>query len=336
MLREKLYCFGVLAVFCICGLFPQTSQAADKFKVLVVMSYDEDYPWNKEIKEGIDCSVPAETCEMKYFYMDTKRNPQGGEEKAKEAYTLYQEFQPDGVIAADDNAQSMFVVPYLKDKVRTPIMFCGVNATPEKYGYPGSNVSGILERQHLRESIAFVQQLVPSVKVLGVMTADNPTGRALVQIIQSNSDTYSVESVIFKLPKKLKEAVTMAKELREQCDVLLLHALQGLRDESGKALTEKDVVPILTETFGKPTIGGVIYMVKYGVLCAIISRGQEQGETAAKMLLQAMQGTPLSQIPITRNKNGKAFINVITMKALGIKPKPMALKGVELVKTEKQ
>ena len=218
MLREKLYCFGVLAVFCICGFFPQTSQAADKFKVLVVMSYDEEYRWVQDMKEGTDAAL-TDICEVKYFYMDTKRHLEGGEEKAKEAYTLYQKFQPDGVIAADDNAQSMFVVPYLKDKVKTPIMFCGVNAAPEKYGYPGSNVSGILERQHLRDSITFVQQLVPSVKILGVMTADNPTGRALVQIIQSNSDTYSVESVIFKLPKKLREAVTMAKELREHHSV---------------------------------------------------------------------------------------------------------------------
>jgi len=27
---------------------------------------------------------------------------------------------------ADDNAQSMFVLPYLKDKVKTPVMFCAV------------------------------------------------------------------------------------------------------------------------------------------------------------------------------------------------------------------
>ncbi len=42
MLREKLYGFMVLAIFCACGLFLQISQAAGKFKVLVVMSYDEE------------------------------------------------------------------------------------------------------------------------------------------------------------------------------------------------------------------------------------------------------------------------------------------------------
>jgi ABC-type uncharacterized transport system substrate-binding protein len=52
------------------------------------------------------------------------------------------------------------------------------------------------------------------------------------------------------------------------------------------------------------------------------------------MLLKAMKGTPVSQIPITRNRLGKAIINVTVMKALGIKPKPILLKGTELVRTE--
>ncbi|XPS84216.1 uncharacterized protein Dvar_22340 [Desulfosarcina variabilis str. Montpellier] len=58
---------------------------------------------------------------------------------------------------------------------------------------------------------------------------------------------------------------------------------------------------------------------------------QEQGFTAAKMLLKAMQGTPVSSIPITRNQLGKPIINVTVMKAFGIKPKPILLKGVQLI-----
>jgi hypothetical protein len=118
-----------------------------KKKVLVVMSYEEPSvnPWCKQIKQGID-SVLAKTFEITYFYMGTKKNLDGGPQKAEEAYALYRKLRPDGVITVDDNAQWMFVLPYLKDKVHTPVMFCGVNAEPEKYGYPASNVSGVLER----------------------------------------------------------------------------------------------------------------------------------------------------------------------------------------------
>jgi hypothetical protein len=53
------------------------------------------------------------------------------------------------------------------------------------------------------------------------------------------------------------------------------------------------------------------------------------------MLIKAMQGTALSEIPITRNYKGKRVINVTVMEAFGIKPKPIVLLGAELVRTKK-
>ncbi|MGD8846734.1 MAG: hypothetical protein PVJ84_13215 [Desulfobacteraceae bacterium] len=116
-----------------------------------------------------------------------KRDLKGGPLKAKKAYALYRKFQPDGVIAIDDNAQSMFVVPYLKDKVSVPVMFCGVNSDPDKYGYPASNVTGILERPHISESIAFVKQLVPSVNAFGFIGRDSITTKSMLRQIQHDA-----------------------------------------------------------------------------------------------------------------------------------------------------
>ena len=60
--------------FLLLTLFIVFSGAASaKFKVLVVMSYEEDNPWVKEIREGID-SVLKESSEITYFYMNTKAN----------------------------------------------------------------------------------------------------------------------------------------------------------------------------------------------------------------------------------------------------------------------
>ncbi len=336
MFKEKLYCYRCLIALClalcISGIFPGLSQAKS-FKVLVVMSYDETFPWVTETKEGID-SVLGGSCEVKYFYMDTKRNPTGGEQKGKEAYAIYQEFQPDGVIAGDDDAQPMFVVPYLKDKVKTPVIFCGVNAEPEKYGYPASNVSGILERYHVSESIAFVQQVDPSLKTFGYIMKESSTGRAALEQIKNEAASYPAKFVDFRLPNTLKETVTMTEELKKSCDILFTPTMQGITDENGKSLSDKEVLPVIANTFGKPVIGGSGYNIKYGMLCGVIKTGQEQGRTASKMLIKAMEGAPVSDMPITRNQNGKRIINVTMMKKLGIKPNPVVLEGAELLKGE--
>ncbi len=315
------------------GMVVQVSDAA-QYKVLVVMSYSDTWEWVQEIEEGIE-SVFDSNYEVQYVYLDTRKDPDGGSSKAEEAYALYQEFQPDGVIAADDNAQSMFVVPYLQDQVETPVVFCGVNAEPEAYNYPASNVTGILERVHFVESIELARQLVPSLKRIGYIMKDSPTAQNYFQQFQRESETYPLESIAFELPNTLDEAVTMLKELTPRIDLLFIEGMEGMLDSNGESLSDQDVIPQLIELFGKPTVCANNYTVEFGVLAAVIKTGQEQGRTAAEMLLKIIQGTPVADIPITHNQFGLRLVNVDAMRALKIKPTAKLLRGVRLVHTKK-
>lgn len=332
MLKQKGFNLVCLVFFCVCGLLPITAHAA-KFKVLVVMSYEAAMPWQQQIKEGVD-KILRKNCTLKYFYMNTKTDLKNGLNKAAEAYALYKKFQPDGVIAADDNAQSMFVVPYLKNKVKTPVMFCGVNTEPGKYGYPANNVSGILERHLFNESIAFAQQLMPSIKTFGYMIKKSPVGELIIKEIQEEAGTYLAKYVGHRMPVTVAQTIAMTDELSKMCDLLIVSTMRGVKDKYGNSLTDKEMVPLVVKTFGKPVIGTEEQVVRAGALCSVQRTGQEQGRTAAKMLLKAMQGTPVQDMPITRNYQGKRIINVTVMKALNIYPKPETLRGAELVRTE--
>jgi ABC-type uncharacterized transport system substrate-binding protein len=305
---------------------------AASYKIMVVMSYEADNPWCEEIKAGID-SVFAGKGDLNYFYMDTKKNFEGGVRKAEEAYDLYKRFQPDGVIAADDNAQSMFVMPYLKDKVKTPVMFCAVNANPKEYGYPASNVSGILERSFVRESIAFAKQLAPTIKTVGFLVKDSPSGRAIRTQVEAEADTYLTKLAGFKLVRTIEETLMVLEEFQQTSDALFITATNGILDADGKPLDNQAVTRIVSESYKKPLIGANDFHVQYGVLCAVAKSGNAQGRMAAELLLKAMNGTPIKQIPVTKNKYGKRMLNVTAMKELGIKPKRRALIGTELVKT---
>lgn len=322
-----------LAAFCISGIFPGAVYAAP-FKVLVVMSYHEDIPWSKDIKAGISSVLSGEN-EIRYAYLDTIRNFEAGEAKAKEIYELYQAFQPDGVIVGDDNAQFMFTVPYLRDKVKTPVMFCGVNEKPEKYGYPASNVSGVLERIHFRESIAFLQLLVPSVKTIGFIMAKNDTSEGYHQQIKSEMASYSAVPTEFRFPETLDQGIQNLKELETKCDAIFIDNIIGLKGKDGNPVDEKGIVSALAKVATKPTFCANAFNLKYGILCSVVKTGHEQGETSAEMLLKAMKGTPVSEIPITRNHKGKPMVNIEVMRNLGIKPRAKVLHTAELVKTEK-
>lgn len=256
----------------------------------------------------------------------------GGPRKAKEAYNLFLQMQPDGVITVDDNAQRLFVLPYLVNRHETPVMFSGVNAEAERYGFPTPTVSGILERGHIRESIALAKQLVPSLKSIAFLAKESPSGRALLSQVERESATYLAMNS-FHLIDNIDQVSEIENELRNKSDAIYIDSLQGVKDSAGRPLSIKEVIEILTARMRKPIIGANQYHVEQGALCAVVKTGQEQGSTAAKMLHTAMQGTPVTQIPITQNFKGKRVINVSTMKMLKLQVRPIVLLGATLVKT---
>jgi len=228
----------------------------------------------------------------------------------------------------------MFVVPYLRNKVKVPVMFCGVNARPEEYGYPASNVSGILERLHITESIALAKQISPWIKTVAFIMKAGPAADQVRAQVEKEKADYPAKVVAFETPRTLKDTVETAKRLSSGCDLLFIETLQGVVDSKGNPVSDSSVMPLTIQTFAKPTAGSNSYAVKYGILSAVVKTGQEQGRKSARMLLKAMSGTPLPQIPIVENLHGKRMINVDTLMKLGIRPRSIILRSSELVKTD--
>ena len=329
---KKITDLVLFASLCVCCVFPSTTLSADS-KVLVVMSYEENNPWSAEIRKGID-SILSGSSEITYFYMDTKINFESGPTKAEEAYALFQLIKPDGVITADDNAQKMFVLPFLKQHSETPVMFCGVNAEPERYGYPAPNVSGILERGHIRESIALAKQLHPSLRSVAFIAKESPSGRALSRQVESESDSYLVESTVH-LVTSLDDLYILDELLRDKSTAIYIDSIEGIKDKNGVPLSNKEILSHLSERYDNPIIGANQYHVELGALCAVVKTGEEQGRTAAEMLQKAMQGTPVDEIPIARNYQGQRIINVTKIKELGLQVRPIVLLGSKLIRSSR-
>ena len=65
-------------------------------------------------------------------------------QSALEAKEIIDSWKPDVVICSDDNASKYLIVPYFKN-TELPFVFCGVNWDASDYGFPCSNVTGMLE-----------------------------------------------------------------------------------------------------------------------------------------------------------------------------------------------
>jgi ABC-type uncharacterized transport system substrate-binding protein len=328
-IRTVLSAVLILAfLLSLAGVLPAAS--SPKQKVLAVMSYHRGNTWQDEEREGIDSVLTG--VDVSYFYLDAKKNEEGGPARAAEAFALYEKLRPDAILAADDHAAGMFVVPYLSDKVETPVVFLGVNDDAAKYGFPSRNVTGILEVKHVRESLAFAQLLVPGLRKVAVLYNDNRSNRLNVAQMQGEQANYAVEIVQYLSLETFVEALDMVVSPAGGVDAFYTLNLTGLTGEDGRPMEAAEVVRRLSQASEKPLIGAELYKVEAGALCGVVKTGQEQGEAAARMVLDLFGGRKIGEMPITRNSNGQRTINVTAAERLGITLESTAIFGSTLVR----
>ena len=319
----------MLAVSVLIGIWGDAVDA-DACQVLVVSSYHESFFYNLEVKEGIE-EVLGTSCELTYSYLEALTEPENIETKAKEAFLDYQTIQPDGVIAVGEDAQSSFVLPYLREKVATPVMFNTVFA-PEMYEYPASNVSGVILRWPVEEAIVFAQQLAPEIATVGFLFGDEPTAHAVIRQIANEQDRYPVTVLEPILATTAEEAVEYAVALKNQCDALYIGPMSLLPGTSDTAFSSESLLfAAIRKAFGKATLSNLQYYVEAGLLCGVRDFGQEQGQISAEMLQQAMSGVPLAELPLSQNQFGQRVLNKTVLNELGIKPSRRLLTGTEIV-----
>jgi len=190
-----------------------------------------------------------------------------------------------------------------------------ITSTDKRIEY--TDVSGTLERGHLRESVAFVKQLIPEVRRIAFVVKDSSSGRAIQAQVESEAAAIPAEVTGFFLVRTIAELEQLSTQLRSTADAVYMDSLEGIQDEGGKALVNREVFEIFRTLFPGPIIGANRYHVEEGALCAVVKTGHEQGETAARLLLEAMQGRPVAEIGITRNFRGRRMINVTTLSTNG-------------------
>ncbi len=322
----------ILISLCFCCLVlvvtVQSGLAFERYKVMVVLSGSNDSPWDKEVAEQIKKDLKP-GCDVTFFYLDHYLTVHHSERRAEKAYTLYQQLKPDGVIAVDDAAQTLFVLPYLKDKVKTPVIFAGIYAPASKYGYPSGNVTGVQRHLFIDENIAFSSQLSRPVQKFAILTKDSPCAKYMFQQVMRSYPQAGMVS--FLRAHDLADAVAKVEGIRERVDLLLLLDLEGLTDASGQQLDNRTLVPLLNQAFHGPTASPDVNIVKAGALSGVLTSSKEIGQRAAGLMLKVLRGTSLDKIPVTRNYRGTRMINVKTLTALNIELDPLVLRGTKLV-----
>jgi len=291
--------------------FAGHADAAGKYegkKVLFIDSYHEGYAWSDGTLAGVQSILDPSGAELQVFRMDTKRK-KTDEDKlaaAEMARNTIEQFNPDVVIASDDNAAKYVIVPYYEDAA-LPFVFCGVNWDASGYGFPFKNVTGMVEVAAADELFEFLNRLTDGRRV-GYLAADVFTAHKEQENI---AKTFDINFTDTRYATDLADWQNKYRALQSSVDILLVGnsaGTEGWDDDAAASFVEKN---------SKIPSGAIHEHMTRFALIGYTKLAEEQGEWAAKTALKIIDGTSPADIPIARNTQGRLVINARIAQGLG-------------------
>lgn len=275
-------------------------------KILFIDSYHEGYAWSDGITQGVQNALKKTAASLKIIRMDTKRNADEAfkNEAAQKAKAVIEAYQPDVVIASDDNASKYLIAPFYKGG-SLPFVFCGVNWDAGGYGFPAANVTGMLE-------VTPVPQLIDQLKPLA---KGDRIGFLAPDILTAKKEAKNYKTVF---GMELTEYYATGyddwkkgfKELQNKVDILIIDSDGGLYNDH-----KADMQSFVKANTTIPT-GSAYDFMAHCTLFTYAKVAEEQGFWAAESALKILDGTSPSQIPLAQNKEGKLIINMQIAQAM--------------------
>jgi len=314
-----MLCLLCSALLFLCVGGTVTPVFAQPAKILLLHSYHPEYPWVASITSGVNEALQGKNVELEIFYMDTKRKT--SQEWKVQAGKLAQEkiasFDPDVVIAADDNAQ-IFVTQKYAGKKRPFFVFCGVNGEPEDYGFPASNVTGLIERPLFKEAIDYARQFDPHIKTVAVLSDDGPTSVGTLNYMLSQEPD-NVKIVNYHLLGDFEVWKKRVLQYNIDVDALIIYTYHTIKESGQKeSLPPEEVIRWTVENATIPTVGFFDFALEEGVFCGVLESGEEFGLESAKIALALIKGEDINNFPIRPAKSGLKMINLKTAEKLKI------------------
>lgn len=320
-MRRKFFIVALLMVFlAVAQIIYATGGNYQGKKILYVNSYHPGYSWSDGEQQGAEDVLSSAGVEFRVMYMDAKNNPSPESLRAMglKVKRYIEEFKPDVVITADDDAFIYLVKAYYRD-ADLPVVFCGINWDISVYGAPYKNTTGMIEVGLIGQIYSHLRKFAKGDRV-GVIGFDVPAERKNVQYFNRYIKNEAIEKVF------VKDFASWKKEflrLQKKVDMIIFTAPDGIKNWD-----KKEAARFIYEHVRIPISAGQMDVMPFSLL-AVAKVPQEQGEYAARTALRILDGERPSGIPIVTNKKGNLYLNLKMAGKLNIIFTPSMLKSAD-------
>lgn len=314
-----------LLAFLIVSL-PDASWAS---RCLFISSYHTGYAWSDGVERGLRDTLQSQ-CEIRQFDMDTKRykDERSVKQAALKAKSLIDEWKPDVVITADDNAAKHVIAEYYRN-APIPFVFCGINWGVGEYGLPYTNTTGIVEVAPIGLLISKSMNILGGAGTAIYIGADTLTERKNLEQFSDAAKDHQIalESRLVGTGTEWVEAYLEG----QQYDFLIIGSNSGIKQWDEQRIREQ----VMTHT-RKLSATNHAWMMPYTLL-GFTKVPEEHGVWAGKAAIEILHGTPPRDIPIASNRKWDIWINEGLVKSSGIRlPDPLTRKAKKVFQPQVQ
>jgi ABC-type uncharacterized transport system substrate-binding protein len=279
-------------------------------KCLFISSYHTGYAWSDGVERGLRKTL-NDQCELKQFDMNTKKHKDETSKKraGQKAKEIIEQWKPDVVITADDNAAKYIIQPFYKNH-KIPFVFCGINWSVDEYSFPYRNTTGMVEVAPIDTLFENARKILGSVRRAIYLGANTLTEKKNLDRFERAAKKYGIlmEHSLVNTTDDWLSAYKAAQEF----DFIVIGSNSGINDWDTNHATE--FIVNTTKTLSLTNHG---WMMPYTLL-GMTKIPEEHGEWAALAALAILDGTPPDDIPIVSNRKWDIWINHTILEHSGL------------------
>ena len=272
-------------------------------RVLVLNSYHPRYVWGDAVMRGVSDVFlkAAPEAEVRYEYLDAKhyRPAVVFEPMRRLLLSKYKQmsFNFDVIVSTDDDALD-FLALY-RDEIfpGTPVVFCGTNTFEPARLHGRQGFTGIVEDYDLRGTLELVLRLHPQARnwalVSGMSTSSLMNQSRFYNLYPEYQDRIRL------IDLSRLNVSEMIEELRKLPEDTVIIYLSWYKMPDGSFLSVRESTSLVLRYGNRPMYSPWDYTMGYGVIGGHVLKAAEHGADAARLALRILDGTPVSNIPIT-------------------------------------
>jgi PAS domain S-box-containing protein len=324
-IRTVLFLWIVCSAW-LCAPVAANPAAATPRHVLLISSYHPGFPTFFQQINGIKSVFATQGILLDVEFMDKKRFADAESEAnflTLLSYKLSHIKPYDAVMTADDDA----LLFLLKHKARLfpsqPAVFFGVNnisLAKEQNARP--DITGVIEAVSMQETIGLMCELLPNTTTILALADTTPSSLGDLATFRALAPAFP--NLRFAELSLADHSFTeFAAELQKTGPNTAVLLLSAYVDKNGERMLFNDSLQLIIDHLPQPLFHLWQHGLGEGILGGKVISHEQQGKTAAEMVVRILAGEPITSMPVIEQSPNVVMVDYQVLRKFGLEKRSL-------------